>query len=176
MRRIAVEHPGPCRRVQIGEQSLLGVLARRRIGEPRRYRRRALHDVTCAFTIEQGQRVDQHQARDPVSHSLRHTADHHAARTGTDQHNIVQVFVEQQVGDFRDVGRCVDARAQLMATLGTTVHGRCIRGVACGTQACCDTLPDPTTLIRPVHQNERRHRECSLRCVSLKQTMLAGSS
>ena len=28
---------------------------------------------------------------------------------GADQHGVAQVFVEQQVGDFRGISRCVDA-------------------------------------------------------------------
>jgi hypothetical protein len=93
-----------------------------------------------------------------VPHLLRRATHHHAARAGANQHDIVQIFIEEQVGDFRDVGRCVDAGAQLMPTLGTAIHGRAIHGMARGTQACRDTLPDPAALIRPVHQNEGRHR------------------
>ena len=104
----------------------LRAVARRRA---RAERSRALHDVTRAFAVEQGQRIHQHEARDPVPHPLRRTADHHAARTGADQHDIVQVFVEQQVGDFINVGRNVDARHAAYAGVRRShpwsAHTRC---------------------------------------------------
>ena len=46
---------------------------------------------------------------------------------------------------------------QLVPALGATIHRRRIHGVAGRTQARRDTLPDPATLIGPVHQNECCH-------------------
>ena len=76
---------------------------------------------------------------------------------------MVQVLVEQNLGDLGGVRLGGDAGADLMLALGAAVLGRGIDRVPGGAQSARHTLPDPTALIGAVDQNEVRHRVNSLR-------------
>ena len=115
MRRVAGERKGARRRLQIGKAAVLGVLARGCDGEPGRDpRRRPVDDLAYPLAVEQCERIDKDKAADPLARHLGGAAQHHAARAGAGQHDVVQILVEQQLGDLLGMALDGDAGAQLV--------------------------------------------------------------
>jgi len=139
-----------------------GVLAGRAGGKPARNGGRAPDDVADPLAVEQCQRVDKDHARDPVAPCLGGAAHHHAARTGAGHHDVVQILVDQEIGDFGGLGLGGDAGAQLMLALGAAVQRRGIDRMPGGAQPVGHALPNPAALVRAMDQNECRHCVISL--------------
>jgi hypothetical protein len=64
----------------------------------------------------------QSEPRDPLARQFRRSAQHHAAAAGAGEHDIVQIFVEHQVGDLSGLRGDGDARAQHMTSLATAIE------------------------------------------------------
>jgi hypothetical protein len=87
---------------------------------------------------------------DPGAGQLGDTAGDHAAATGADREDVVEVLEEKQVGDFGGVGFGVDAGAEGVATLGAAIEGGGENGVAGGAEVRGQVLPDPAALVGAV--------------------------
>ena len=95
----------------------------------------------------------------------------HAAATGADQDDVLQVLEEQHVGDLGGLGFGVDAGAERVAALGAAVEGGGEHGMAGGAQMRGHVLPDPAALIGAVQQDVGCHGWCFSR---LRRRVVAG--
>ena len=164
MRRDSVERPGAHGRVEILEHAVLGVRARGRGREIADLsRRRAIRDRAHALAGQQRKRIDEAQPGDTLTRQLCRFQNHHAARARAREHDVTQVFVEEEIGNLLGVRRHGDAGPNLMSPFAAPVERGRIRNVPLCAQARGDWFPDPAPLIRAVNHDERRHRLRSTR-------------
>src|SRR6202521_2977533 len=157
MRRVAFECPGAGLGIEVGEQAGRGVLGARPERDPICHRGRPGQDVGDLFAVEQGQRIDKNEAAYPLTHQFGGPARHHAAIAGADQHDILQVLVEQQLRHLVGLRFGCDTRTHLALALAATVEARGVDLMPRGAQPVRYRLPDPAALIGAVHQYVCRH-------------------
>src|SRR4051794_22456259 len=109
------------------------------------------------LAVEQGQRVGKDNTPDPLARGFRHAGGDHPATARAHQDDVVQVFEEQHVLDFRRLAFGIDVGPQRMAALGAAVERRGEDGVSGGAQMRRYSLPDPSALIGSVQQDIGRH-------------------
>src|SRR5205085_644131 len=121
---------------------------------------------------EQRQGIDQGEADDALAHQFGDPAHHHAARTRAGQHDIVQVFVEQELRDLLGLRLGRDAGPHRTLALAAAVEARRIDAMPRAAQPVRHLLPDPAALIGAVHQYVSRHCSVSLRINSTLHTQI----
>jgi hypothetical protein len=115
-----------------------------------------------SFSVEKGESVNEDQATNAFPRQLCDSADHHAAGAGCNQHDIVEVLKEEELGDLFALRFNRDAGTNLIMTLGTTIKGWRVDRVAFASQQLSRLFPHPASLASTVDQYVRRQFITSL--------------
>jgi hypothetical protein len=123
----------------------------------------AVDEIGDPLAVLERQRIGEDHAPNPLSRHLGGLGHDHPAGTGADHDRLVDVFIEQEVGNLVGMGLGGDAGPQLVAALGAALERGRIDHVAGLAQDLGGGLPDPAALIGAVYQYDGGHGSISSR-------------
>ena len=111
------------------------------------------HVILDAFAVLGNEGVEIHQRSQPSRHAVGDVANDKTGIRMTDEHDVPQLFPDQEIGDVIDMGLHTEAKVEQMRALAQTGKRGGEHPMTRGGQPVAHTRPDPAAAPGSVDEN-----------------------